>query len=830
MKKLLFLLLFFTIFITSAQKPEKLNSAEIYKNLEKLNFLGSALYIAAHPDDENTRLISYLSNNLGARTAYLSLTRGDGGQNLIGPELRELLGIIRTQELLKAREIDGGIQFFTRANDFGYSKTPKETLEIWNEKEVLSDVVWVVRKFKPDVIINRFEANSAGETHGHHTASAILSQKAFQLANEPSAFPKQLEYVNPWQPKKLFFNTSSWFYEDKQVFDQAKDKFLTVDTGVFYPLLGLSNTEIASLSRSSHRSQGFGSTGTRGSNIEYLDAVAGHDAKKDSIFSGINTTWSRLKNGETIGKILTQVQENYNFKDPAASLPGLIKAYKLIQDLENEHWRKIKTEEIKEIIAAAAGLYLEAVASTPLATPGSEISLKLEAINRSPQKMKLSSVEILPVRKEISPEIPMENNIDWQKEIKITIPDSADLARPYWLEQKGTLGMYKVKDQSLIGLPETPEKFKAEFNIQINGTRIPFTREIVFKRNDPVKGEVYRPFSIVPKVSLSTKNDVEIFAKDASEKISVSVESFGNNIKGKLTLEVPEGWAFSPENYNFSLAEKGEEKIYSFQITPPEGSSEGILKPVAVINGEEFSSEVIQIEYEHIPQQTLVLPELVKVVKLNIQKKGELVGYIRGAGDVVPEALEQMGYEVVFLDPQQLSAENLMKFDAIVTGIRAYNVVEELRYQQEELLEYVKNGGNLIVQYNTSHRLITEDIAPFPLQMSRDRVTDENSEVEFLAPEHPVLNEPNKITKADFEGWVQERGLYFPNEWSEEFTPIFSMRDPSEDPKKGSLLITKYGEGHFIYTGLSFFREFPAGVPGAFRLFANLVSLGVEEN
>lgn len=830
MKKLLFLLLFFTIFITSAQKPEKLNSAEIYKNLEKLNFLGSALYIAAHPDDENTRLISYLSNNLGARTAYLSLTRGDGGQNLIGPELRELLGIIRTQELLKAREIDGGIQFFTRANDFGYSKTPKETLEIWNEKEVLSDVVWVVRKFKPDVIINRFEANSAGETHGHHTASAILSQKAFQLANEPSAFPKQLEYVNPWQPKKLFFNTSSWFYEDKQVFDQAKDKFLTVDTGVFYPLLGLSNTEIASLSRSSHRSQGFGSTGTRGSNIEYLDAVAGHDAKKDSLFSGINTTWSRLKNGETIGKILTQVQENYNFKDPAASLPGLIKAYKLIQDLEKEHWRKIKTKEIKEIIAATAGLYLEAVASTPLATPGSEISLELEAINRSPQKMKLYSVEILPVRKEISPEVPLENNIGWQKEIKITIPDSADLARPYWLEQKGTLGMYKVKDQSLIGLPETPEKFKAEFNIQINGTRIPFTREIVFKRNDPVKGEVYRPFSIVPKVSLSTKNDVEIFAKDASEKISVSVESFGNNIKGKLTLEVPEGWAFSPENYNFSLAEKGEEQIYSFQITPPEGSSEGILKPVAVINGEEFSSEVIQIEYEHIPQQTLVLPELVKVVKLNIQKKGELVGYIRGAGDVVPEALEQMGYEVVFLDPQQLSAENLMKFDAIVTGIRAYNVVEELRYQQEELLEYVKNGGNLIVQYNTSHRLITEDIAPFPLQMSRDRVTDENSEVEFLAPEHPVLNEPNKITKADFEGWVQERGLYFPNEWSEEFTPIFSMRDPSEDPKKGSLLITKYGEGHFIYTGLSFFREFPAGVPGAFRLFANLVSLGVEEN
>lgn len=826
MRNLFFIFLVLLFSPVHAQKPEKLNAAEIYKEIEKLNFLGTALYIAAHPDDENTRLISYLSNSLGARTGYLSLTRGDGGQNLIGPELRELLGIIRTQELLRARRIDGGTQFFTRANDFGYSKTPEETLRIWNEKEVLSDVVWIMRTFRPDVVINRFSPNSAGETHGHHTSSSILSVRAFEMAGKEDAFPLQLQYTQARQPKKLFFNTSSWFYDSKAAFEKdAASGFLMIDTGVYYPLLGLSNTEIASLSRSSHRSQGFGSSGTRGIQIEYLEPLAGHPNGADSIFSGINTTWSRLENGKAIGEILYGVQENFNFSNPASEIPRLLKAFQLIKDLNDPYWKHVKLREIKKIIAASAGLYLEAVASVARATPGEEITLDLEAINRSDQQMALISVEILPGNKTITPKISLENNTGWQQELNFSVPKDQQYSTPYWLREKGSLGMYSVDDQNLIGLPENPASFEVIFTLSINGVEIPFSREIVYKYTDPVMGEVYQPFEIVPPVSLSTADEVIIFADGSSREVPVRVKAYSKDLEGNLSLNTAPGWTISPSSFSFDLSEKGEEKIFTFKVTPPPGQAETMFTPVAIVNGKEFSKEVVEISYPHIPLQTLVLPADFKMVKLDIKTKGELIGYIEGAGDGVHEALEQMGYRVITIDPQKINSEDLAKFQAVVTGIRAYNVVEALGYKQDELFEYVKNGGNLIIQYNTNRGLETQKLAPYPLDLSRDRVTDENAKVNILTPDHRIVNFPNKITPEDFEGWVQERGLYFPDQWSEEFTPVLSMQDPGEDLTKGSLLVAPYGEGYYIYTGLSFFREFPEGVPGAFRLFANLVTM-----
>ncbi|HET8854928.1 MAG TPA: LmbE family protein, partial [Salinimicrobium sp.] len=735
-------------------------------------------------------------------------------------------GIIRTQELLRARRIDGGLQFFTRANDFGYSKTPEETLRIWNEKEVLSDVVWIMRTFRPDVVINRFSPNSAGETHGHHTSSAILSVRAFELAGKEDAFPLQLQYTQPWEPEKLFFNTSSWFYDSEAAFEKdAASGFLKIDTGVYYPLLGLSNTEIASMSRSSHRSQGFGSSGTRGIQTEYLVPIAGHQQGTDSIFSGINTTWSRLENGEAIGEILTAVAEDFHFSNPATEIPRLLKAYQLIKDLNEPYWKKIKLKEIKEIIAASAGLYLEAVASVSRATPGEEITLDLEAINRSGQQMQLISVEVLPGNKTISTKIPLANNTGWQQELNFSVPQDQQYSTPYWLREKGSLGMYSVDNQNLIGLPENPGSFKVVFTLSINGTEIPFSREIIYKYTDPVMGEVYRPFEIVPPVSLSTADEVIIFAGESSREVPVRVKSFSQDLEGSLTLGSGAGWKVSPSSFSFKLAEKGEEKLFTFKVTPPPGQAETIFKPIATVNGKEFSTEVIEIEYPHIPLQTLVLPAAFKMVKLDIKTKGELIGYIEGAGDGVHEALEQMGYNVVTLDPHKINSEDLEKFQAVVTGIRAYNVVKALGYKQDELLQYVKNGGNLIIQYNTNRGLETQKLAPYPLELSRDRVTDENAKVEILAPDHRLVNFPNKITAEDFEGWVQERGLYFPDQWSDEFTPVLSMKDPGEDLTKGSLLVAPYGEGYYIYTGLSFFREFPAGVPGAFRLFANLVSM-----
>ena len=830
MRKLFALVLLIFTTTVQAQKPEKWSSSEIYSEIQKLNFLGSVLYVAAHPDDENTRLISYFSNELDARTAYLSLTRGDGGQNLIGPQLRELLGVIRTQELLAARKIDGGEQFFTRANDFGYSKNPEETLSIWNEEEVLKDVVRAIRAFKPDVIINRFNANSAGETHGHHTSSAVLSSRAFDLAGERSAYPQQAEELGTWQPKKLFFNTSPWFYGSQEEFDAAdKSHFLTFDTGVYFPLKGLSNTEIASLSRSQHQSQGFGSTGTRGSASEYIELLKGeHPKNNNDVFHGINTSWSRIKGGKEIGEILKKVEDNFNFKDPAASVPELVRAYQLIQKLEDRHWKEVKSNQIKDIIAASLGLYLEAVANSSLATPGEEVQLNIEAINRSEIPTQLTSIRLHPEEREIPVNLSLSNNKSSIERLDLTIPKNVNFTSPYWLNEEGSLGMYKVQNSKLVGLPETPRELKAEFVVKVNNIDIPFKRNITYKFNDPVTGETYRPFEVVPAVSVTVGTEVMVFANGAPGIIPVTVKAMKDGVSGTLLPGKYPGWKITPENDTFGPLKKGEEISFTFQVQPPAVQDKISFNPTAVVDGTDFSKSVVQMDYPHIPLQTLVLPNKAQLVKLDIQKRGNLIGYIPGAGDVVPQALEQIGYTVEILDPKGISAGMLSRYDAVVVGIRAYNTVEELRYRQPALFEYVKQGGNLILQYNTSRGLVTNELAPYKLELSRDRVTDEHAKVTFLAPNHPILNSPNKITSEDFEGWVQERGLYFPDNWAKEFTPILAMNDKGETPKKGSLLVAPYGRGNFIYTGLSFFREFPAGVPGAFRLFANMISL--QEN
>ncbi|WP_417214333.1 PIG-L family deacetylase [Bizionia sp.] len=826
--RFLFLILISTTH-SYAQQPKKPNSSEIYESIKKLNFLGSVLYVAAHPDDENTRLISYMANNVKARTAYLSLTRGDGGQNLIGPEIRELLGVIRTQELLTARAIDGGEQLFTRANDFGYSKHPDETLAIWNKEAVLSDVVLAIRQFQPDIIINRFDHRSPGSTHGHHTSSAMLSLEAFDLANDASIYPNQLQTTETWQVQRAFFNTSWWFYGSQEKFDRAdKSNLIGLDTGIYFPSSGLSNPEIAALSRSQHKSQGFGNTGTRGTEMEYIELIKGTmPTTPTNLFEGIDTSWNRVKGGAKIGIILKEVEANYDFKNPATSLPKLVEAYNAIQALENTHWKIIKTKEIKAIIAACAGLFVEAVAETNQATSGESIQLNLEAINRSPAKMTLVSFtnpDGLEVPKGI--ELNENESIKIQEIFHIPSTDNAPVTTPYWLIEKGSLGMYKVSDKSLIGKPESPDYFNVTFHINIAGTNIPFTKPVVYKTNDPVKGEVYKPFEIIPEASARIAEKVIIFETVNTKDIPVHVKAGHDNLEGMVHLSVPDGWRVSPENHQVTISNKGEEQTVLFSVTPPNIQSEGFIKPIITINGNIYSNELIEIDYDHIPYQTVLLPSESKVVRLDIKKKGENIAYIAGAGDVVPESLQQIGYNVTTVSPDDITPDNLKGFDAVVIGIRAYNTVETLKFKQSVLFDFVKNGGNMVVQYNTSRGLVTDELAPYTLELSRDRVTDEFAEVKFLAPNHPVLNVPNKITQTDFENWTQERGLYFPDKWSTDFTPILSMHDKGESAKKGSLLVAQYGKGYYIYTGLSFFREFPAGVSGAYRLFANILSLG----
>jgi LmbE family N-acetylglucosaminyl deacetylase len=822
-----FLLFLFSFQVLLAQKPQKLNSVEIYNQIEKLNFLGSVLYIAAHPDDENTRLIAYLSNDIKARTGYLSLTRGDGGQNLIGPQLRELLGVIRTQELIEARKIDGGEQFFSRANDFGYSKNPKETLQIWDKDKVLSDVVWAIRKFQPDVIINRFDHRTAGTTHGHHTASALLSTESFDLANNPAVFPDQLKLVETWQAKRQFFNTSWWFYGSKEKFDSAdKTNLVTFQTGVYYPTLGKSNQEIAALSRSSHQSQGFGSTGSRGEDTEYLEFINGEKSKdKSNIFEGIDTSWNRVKGGRPIGELITEIISQYDFSNPSASVSNLTKAYQMIQALDENHWKTVKSSELKNIIAACSGLYLEAVAQNQEAIPGSIVNLKLEAINRSNIKMNLLSVTTLPLRKNTPLNSPLNNNVSESITLNLQLPEAIKYTQPYWLREKGTQGMYTVKDQKNIGIPDVIREVKVVFNIAINGIEIPFERTVVYKYNDNVKGEMYNYLDIVPEVTTSILNKVALFNNGNNKSIAVKIKSGKDNIKGNLQLDLPKNWIVFPKLIPFNLDKKGTEQIVHFEVTPPEESSEVIAKSIAIINNKKYSTNQVIIDYDHITKQQVLEPAEAKFIKLDLQTNGQKIGYIMGAGDEVPESLIEMGYSVSLLSPEEITAEKLEPFDVVITGIRAYNTVEALAAKQNILFDFVKGGKTMLVQYNTPDEVETANIAPYPLKISRDRVTEETAAVQFLAPDHPVLNYPNKITSKDFEGWTQEQGLYYPNEFDKAFTPILSSHDQGETPKNGALLIAPYGKGYYIYTGLSLFRELPEGVSGAYRILANIISL-----
>jgi LmbE family N-acetylglucosaminyl deacetylase len=824
-----FLLFLFSFQILLAQKPQKLNSAEIYNQIQKLNFLGSVLYIAAHPDDENTRLISYLSNDVKARTGYLSLTRGDGGQNLIGPQLRELLGVIRTQELIEARKIDGGEQFFSRANDFGYSKNPEETLQIWDKEKVLSDVVWAIRKFQPDVIINRFDHRTPGSTHGHHTASALLSTESFDLASNPAIYPDQLKLVETWQPKRQFFNTSWWFYGSKEKFDAAdKTKLSTIQTGVYYSNLGKSNQEIAALSRSSHQSQGFGSTGSRGEDSEYLELINGEPLKvKSNIFEGIDTSWSRVKGGRPLGELLTEIISQYDFSNPSASIPNLAKAYLMIQALDENHWKTVKSSELTNIISSCSGLYLEAVSQNQEANPGSTVSLKLEAINRSDIKMNLLSVTTLPERKNTPFNSPLNYNVVKNITLDTQLPEAIEYTQPYWLKEKGTVGMYTVKDQKNIGIPDVIREVKLVFNIGINGVEIPFERTVVYKYNDNVKGEMYNYLDIVPQVTTSILNEVALFNNEDKKSIAVKIKSGKENIKGILQLDLPKNWIVFPKLITFDLDKKGTEQIVYFDVTPPKESSEVIAKSIATIDNKTYSTDQVIIDYSHITKQQVLEPAEAKFIKLNLQTNGQKIGYIMGAGDEVPESLTQMGYSVSLLNPEEITPEKLEPFDVVITGIRAYNTVEALLNKQNILFDFVKGGKTMLVQYNTPDEVETANIAPYPLKISRDRVTEENADVKFLAPNHPVLNYPNKITTKDFEGWTQEQGLYYPNEFDKAFTPILSSHDQGESPKNGALLIAPYGKGYYIYTGLSLFRELPEGVSGAYRILANIISLKV---
>ncbi|MCA6074585.1 PIG-L family deacetylase [Fulvivirga sedimenti] len=801
------------------QRQQPASASEILLKLERLNFLGTVLYVAAHPDDENTRLIAYLANERKAHTAYLSMTRGDGGQNLIGPEIREGLGIIRTQELLAARRIDGGKQFFTRANDFGYSKTAEETLQVWDQDQVLSDVVRTFRKFRPDVIITRFPPDERAG-HGHHTTSAIMAERAFDISGDKNYYPEQLQDLTVWSPKRLFTNTGRWWNPNM---DGSEPGVLTIDVGTYNPLLGTTYTEMAALSRSQHKSQGFGATGSRGSSEEFLEYVKGVEAKSD-IFEGIDTSWSRVSGGDKIGKSINELISNFDPRKPYASVRDMLRIRRMISEIEDSFWKSRKLEQADEIISDMTGLYLEARTSEGQVVPGQNIRMELEAIQQSPLSVVLKGFrsDILGMNLNLQ----MTAGTDIVLDTAVTIPAGIPYSDPYWLKLPQKKGMYTVEDPQLIGLPENNPSIPVTVDVEIEGVAFSYEIPLQYRWNDPVQGEKHEPLVITPPALVSIKEAVYLFPDNNSREIEVLVKAGTANVAGEVQLLGADGWEVTPSTRSFNLQQDGEESIVTFRVSPPEGQIVSDLVAQVRTAGATYSKNMEVIDYEHIPKQVLLPDAKSRFVHIPLNKKGDRVGYIAGAGDAIPATLREIGYQVWEMRDEDVTPENLGQLDAIILGVRALNTNERIAFQMPALLDYVKEGGTLIVQYNTNFRLKTGEFAPYPLQLSRDRVAEEDAEIRILTPEHPVLNTPNKITQADFEGWVQERGLYFPGKWDDRYTAILSSNDSGESPLDGGLLVAQYGKGYYIYTGYSWFRELPAGVPGAIRLFTNMVSLG----
>jgi LmbE family N-acetylglucosaminyl deacetylase len=803
--------------------PDQMDAGEIQFALQKLNVLGRVLYIAAHPDDENTNLMAFWANGSLYDSAYLSVTRGDGGQNLLGPELGERLGVIRTEELLEARRIDHGKQFFTRAIDFGFSKTAEETLHIWDHDKILADVVWVIRNFRPDVIVTRFSPEDQ-LTHGHHTASAILAQEAFSASNDPHRFPEQLAFVKPWRPTRLVWNTSPFFFKNRNLpFDPTG---LTVlEAGGYNPLVGKAYTEIAAASLSMHKSQGVGSPPRRGARKEYFKLLEG-EPMTSSIFQGVDTSWSRVPNSEAVAAELRQIISKFNPADPAASVPELLKLRKAMTGIKDDLWVPHKKAELDQIIAACLGLHVEASTANEAFTPGQTATIKLEAINRSNIPVTLQGVRLPGTGDSMKIDAALPLNELVTKDLPCRIPENTPYSQPYWLRKPGTLGAFAVDDQKLIGLPENPPAVPVEIVLQVNGVELRYVLDTKYRTVDPIAGEVRRPLVAAPPVFANVADSVFVFPTNEPKPVSVHVTVATGPVKGELKLAVPQGWEVSPTSVPIDFKAADAETAATFTVKPPSQNSEGTLRAIVSVDGRDYSFERVRISYPHIGVQTLMPLAESKLVRADIRKKGDRIGYIPGAGDDVPESLRQIGYSVKSLSEPEITAKNLAQFSAVVLGIRAYNTQEGISNWLPGLFAYVKEGGVAIAQYNTLADLKTNQLGPYPLEISRDRVTDENAEVHILAPNHPLMTTPNKITSKDFEGWVQERGLYFPNKWDPAWTPILSCNDPKEKPLDGGLLVATSGKGFFIYTSYSWFRQLPAGVPGAYRLFANMLSLG----
>ena len=776
MRKIVLFISFCFLFHASlyAQK----NSAEIYAQIKKMGVVGSVLYVAAHPDDENNSFLPYLTKDRMYRTAYLSLTRGDGGQNLLGKEQGVELGLIRTQELLAARAQDGAEQYFSRAYEFGFSKSSEEALTIWNHEEVLSDAVWVIRKFQPDIIITRFPRD-ARAGHGHHSASAIIANEAYIAAADSTKFTEQFKYgVKPWKAKRILWNTFNF-----GTVNTTNSSQLNIEVGGYNATIGKSYGEIGAEARTMHKSQGEGRPRRRGSSFEFFELTGGEPATTD-MMDGVNTNWDRLQ-APGIQIAINDIVKQYEIEQPAKSVPALVNLYKLITALPNSVWRNYKLTELQSIIKDAAGIYMEATINQQQVIPGEMVKVQFLFNQRSNANSVLQAVQ-LPFKDTLLNKSLFSNqNLEFSYILQV--PENKELTQPYWLQNPKKEGMFVVNDQNMIGKAENDPEFEGVVKVEIENQLFSFKIPLEYKYLDLTKGEVYQPIVVVPDIELKYSKDVYLVEPGAPIILTYQTKDHKGNTKK-------------------------EENIYSANKFPTEI----------------FSIKSKSIVYHHIPTINYIPNESPKIVVLNVQNTSKHVGYIDGAGDKLPEALVELGAQITYLKEADITTENLKGLDAIVVGIRAFNMYPYLSDKQAVLNDYIAAGGNLIVQYLKSNQVGTQNIkvGPYAFKVnSGKRVSQENAPVNFELPTHAVLNFPNKIEQSDFNNWIQERSTYMAENVDAHFEAPLSMNDKGETPSTGSLLIAPYGKGNMVYLSLVLFRQLPAGNPGAYKLLANLISL-----
>jgi LmbE family N-acetylglucosaminyl deacetylase len=855
-----------------ARPAEDRGSAGLGQAIKKLGTIGSALHTGAHPDDEDSGLLAYLARGRQARTAYLSLTRGDGGQNLIGPELYEALGVIRTEELLAARRIDGAQQFFTRAFDFGFSKSAAEALSKWDRDLVLSDMVRVIRTFRPLIIVSAW-TGTPNDGHGHHQAAGILIVEAFRAAGDPARYPDQIsEGLKPWKAKKLYVRAPP--REELAKGQEPPPATLTLNKGQYDPLLGRSYFEIAAQGRSQHRSQDQGALERRGpqyTKLRLIESSVGMPKEEKDIFENIDATLSgiagfagqaapRLKESlAEVQKAADEAQAKYNPFAPQAVAPAIARGLKKIREMraslssmglsdiefyDTDFLLKRKEDDFADALGKSRGVLVDCIADDEIITPGQTFALSVQSYADAGTTAGPISVG-LPEGWSSSEQKQNNSTTDGrlmsQTDYKVTVGPDAEITEPYWLKQPRKGDMFSPGKGGTGIEPNAPPVIVARAEFVIEGEKIVIAQPAQYRFADKALGEIRREVKVAPAISVTVTPSLLVTPlSNVTARRNVEV-SITNNSKtpqsGTVELEMPQGVkTFESPGANstggpanFDLKREGERASRSFDLSMSASNTEGrrLIRAIASVGGRAYSSGYQMIAYPHIETRLVYKAAKAEDELIDVKvAQGLKVGYIEGAGDDFANALKRINVDVQTLTPQEIASGNLSRYNAIVLGIRVYEVRPDVIASNARLLDYVKNGGTLIVQYN-KNEIAQGNFTPFSVKMERgmpDRVTDEQAAVSVLDPAHPLFNYPNKITERDFSGWVQERGAYFFSEWDPQFKPLLSSRDPGETEKRGGELIASYGKGYYIYTAYAWFRQLPQGVSGAYRLIANLVS------